>query len=433
MPEKITKIMRYQIKSPVDYTWKEINKILYEIQYQSYRLANKTIQLLWDFQNLSFTYKERFGEYLNIKDLPNKYNSIEGDISNQLRDDFYKLPSGTFDSVVIDSKSKWQTHKNEILKGEKSIINFKRDYPIKLRNRQIKIEHKEKDIYVFTLGLLSKEYKNELDRFNKTQISFNIKAYDNTQRVILDRIILSGEYTHGSAELINYKNKWFINLCYSFIPKEKELDKSTILGIDMGTVFPAYLAINNSHKREKIEGSEIDSFRRKTEKRRNEYLRQGKYCGKGRRGHGRNTRINPIEKLRDKVENFKNSVNHKYSKFIVDFAIKNNCGIIQMEDLSKIADGEKKRTFLGKWTYYDLQQKIEYKAKEKGIEVKKINPQYTSQRCSKCGYIDSNNRVSRDKFVCQSCGYDTHADYNAAKNISLPNIEEVIGEYIKST
>lgn len=253
----------------------------------------------------------------------------------------------------------------------------------------------------------------------ETQISFNVKAHDNTQRTILDRIVVSGEYKHGSAEILRHKNKWFVNLSYSFTPKVKELDKNTVLGIDMGVAFPAYMAINNSKNREKIEGGELDNYRRKIEKRRNEYLAQGKYCGPGRRGHGRKTRLKPIEKLRGKIENFKNNVNHKYSKFIVDFAVKNNCGVIQMEDLTKIADGEKKSTFLGKWTYYDLQSKIEYKAKEKGIEVRKVDPRYTSQKCSKCGHTEEENRVDRDTFLCKSCGFRAHADYNAAKNISM--------------
>ena len=118
MSVKLTKVMKYQIIKPIDIEWELVGKIFNELQYQSWKLANKTIQLFWDFQNLNFTYKERFGEYLKIKDLPNKYTSIEGDISSQLRNQLINLHSGTFDSVIIKAKDKWNQHKQKILKGE---------------------------------------------------------------------------------------------------------------------------------------------------------------------------------------------------------------------------------------------------------------------------------------------------------------------------
>jgi len=96
-----------------------------------------------------------------------------------------------------------------------------------------------------------------------------------------------------------------------------------------------------------------------------------------------------------------------------------------MEDLSKIKDKADTK-FLAHWTYYDLQNKIENKAKEHGIKVKKINPKYTSLRCSKCGHIAKKNRTEQAKFLCAKCGFRLHADENAARNISLPNIEKLI-------
>ena len=41
-----------------------------------------------------------------------------------------------------------------------------------------------------------------------------------------------------------------------------------------------------------------------------------------------------LEKLAGKIANFKNTKNHCWSRYIVDVAVKNKCGVIQMEDLS---------------------------------------------------------------------------------------------------
>ncbi|MEU1408553.1 zinc ribbon domain-containing protein [Streptomyces sp. NPDC005728] len=49
----------------------------------------------------------------------------------------------------------------------------------------------------------------------------------------------------------------------------------------------------------------------------------------------------------------------------------------------------------------------------------KVNPAYTSQRCSACGFVTENNRESQAVFRCKAagCGHREHADVNAAKNI----------------
>jgi putative transposase len=50
--------------------------------------------------------------------------------------------------------------------------------------------------------------------------------------------------------------------------------------------------------------------------------------------------------------------------------------------------------------------------------VQKINPAFTSQRCSACGHVDENSRESQARFVCTARGYACHADVNAARNIA---------------
>lgn len=117
-------------------------------------------------------------------------------------------------------------------------------------------------------------------------------------------------------------------------------------------------------------------------------------------------------------------INHQWSKYIVDTAVKNKCGVIQMEDLSGIKAS--RQNFLGNWTYYDLQQKITYKAEEKGIKVIKVDPQYTSQMCPICGYINKRNRSTQADFECLECGHIANADYNAARNIATPYIANII-------
>ena len=50
--------------------------------------------------------------------------------------------------------------------------------------------------------------------------------------------------------------------------------------------------------------------------------------------------------------------------------------------------------------------------------VEKINPAYTSQRCSACKHVDRRSRESQAGFRCTACGFACNADVNAARNIA---------------
>lgn len=112
---------------------------------------------------------------------------------------------------------------------------------------------------------------------------------------------------------------------------------------------------------------------------------------------------------------------HKVSRRIVEEAKEHDCQVIAFENLTDIRNRSEKfdRRFerqLHGWGFRKLQEFTEYKAKEQGIEVKYVNPENTSQKCSKCGHIS--NRNGSD-FKCHNCGYEVNADYNASKNIGL--------------
>ena len=192
----------------------------------------------------------------------------------------------------------------------------------------------------------------------------------------------------------------------------------------MGIHYPICASINGERKFFKIDGGEIEHTRRKIEARKKSLLKQGISCGEGRIGHGIKTRNKPVYDIEDKISRFRDTANHKYSRALINYAVNNNCGIIQMEDLTGITSDSSR--FLKNWSYFDLQTKIEYKAQEVGIKVVYIDPHYTSQRCSKCGYISKDNRTEQALFWCQKCGYKTNADYNASQNIAIKDIDKII-------
>lgn len=424
------KTMRYQVLKPLDESWDTMGNILRDLQYATWKVLNKTIQLHWEYDNLSAEYKAKTGVYPTKDEMKewSGYRGVEGYAYNALKEEYPIFNGGNLTQTIQQGTKRWKEDRLDVFNGHRSVPSFRRSAPITVNPNNIKI-HQDEQGYVATLSLVSMEKLKDLGR-KPGGFPLAIIARDNSQRVILNRII-SGQYKIGGSKIVHdkKKRKWFFLLTYSF-PKQEghDLNIDNIMGVDLGVATPLYMAFNNSLARYHVNGGEIEQFRRGIEARRRSMLKQGKWCGDGRRGHGKDTRLKPIELLSDRVKNFRDTTNHKYSRYVVDMAIKHNCATIQMEDLSGITEDANR--FLKNWTYFDLQTKIEYKAKEAGITVIKINPEYTSQRCSKCGYISRENRKTQAEFRCTECGFEENADYNAAKNISTLGIERLIQEQL---
>lgn len=420
--------------------FKELNEILFDIKSKTYKSCNEMITMYYIWYRQKEEYKKEHGKYPNEKEMFGKqYKNVVESRNKEIMIGCNTGNTGQTNQVVEKKFKDW------IKKGgtfKTSLPTFKADIPIFIKYDNFIIRHLEKS-YEVELRLFNKEYiKNIKEKYNAKCLTFKVAKLNGNERSTLDKII-TGQYKQGMAQLIYRKGKWNMIISFAFEAKKKDLDFNRILGMDLGIVNTATLSIYDSNyntydriawSKRVIDGSEIIHFRKKIYQRRMNMLKASKIYehNKGNCGHGRKNRTKAIDKLTGKVEAFRETYNHKLSRYIVDFAVKNNCGIIQMENLSGFPQ-HVKETFLKEWSYYDLQNKIKYKAEELGIKVNLINPKYTSQRCSKCGYINEKNRDCKNnqsKFKCLNCEYQENADINASMNIALPNIDKIIKEYI---
>lgn len=317
-----------------------------------------------------------------------------------------------------------------MLRGDKSVLSYKANQPLDIHKRAIKLEYnKAANKFYVSLSLLNKAGKEQYGI--NTPFVFEIVVKDKSIRTILERCF---DNIYGiSASQLTYnqkKKQWFLNLSYSFTAVENHLNEDKILGVDLGIVCPLVASVNGDYNRLTIKGGEIEQFRKKTEARKYSLHRQRPDCGDGSIGHGYQARMKPALKAADKVARFRDTYNHKISRSLIDYALKNDCGTIQMEKLTGIT--KDKDPFLKNWSYFDLQTKIEYKAKEQGIKVVYIDPAYTSQRCSKCGHIHKESRPEQARFKCIECGFEANADYNASQNIAIRDIDKLIAAEIKT-
>ena len=141
-----------------------------------------------------------------------------------------------------------------------------------------------------------------------------------------------------------------------------------------------------------------------------------------------------LKKLRKREKRVMKTASQKIAARIADTAKRHGAGTWQMEKLSKgIKDNDPWLT--RNWAPGMVVDAVRWQKKKLGVRLRFVDPSYTSQRCSKCGHISHKNRPKGKKgaayFKCVECGYEDHADKNAARNISTPGIEDLINETIK--
>ena len=323
----------------------------------------------------------------------------------------------TLDLVKQKVSVDYSNNFTDIVTGKMSLMNYKQNFPLMIDSKCINL-FKENDKYYIRIML-----GYELEIILGQRMNENILEL----KSILDKIIEDEEMSKQNKDYVKQyrfnqssiqfdkNNNVIFNLTFT-VPQDNTFKpvKGRVLGVDLGIKYPAYMCLNDDTYKKQHIGSINDFLKVRTQmQERRRELSKSLILTNG--GKGRSKKTQALKRLSEKERNFVKTYNHTISKRIVDFAKKHKCEYIHLEKLTK--DGFNDR-ILRNWSYYELQNMIEYKADRIGIKVKYINPSYTSQKCSKCGHIDKENRQTQEKFVCTQCGFELNADHNAAVNIA---------------
>lgn len=120
---------------------------------------------------------------------------------------------------------------------------------------------------------------------------------------------------------------------------------------------------------------------------------------------------NYLQSLKHKKNETNRVVNKFYELNVPDLVI-----LEDLKDVKKSSKLHKKfNNKLQYWSYLQVIDKLEKLSEIKGFEIKKVEPAYTSQTCSRCKVINKLNRKG-EIYQC-TCGLLIDADTNAAINI----------------
>lgn len=412
--------MRLRLHMP---RYKEIEKELKKLDSDK-KTSDKEIRdrLLNERKELDEDVKNKKKDFLQCS----KQNSTYQLVSKEFKQ---YIPSDILANLNQKIQENYNNNQKKIESGERALSTYKKgmEIPFSIReNKRLKLFVKENGIYLkWFKGILFK-------------LEFGKDASNN--RCIVERLIESDRQqknkgedyvaNNSSIKLIKKGNdkstRIFLLLSIDIPAKKQVLDKDVVLGVDLGIKCPLYLAINKNDNF-KMQIGDIEHFhnQRTMFQKRFKSL-QKLMCTQG--GHGRKKKLEPLEKLKEKERNWVHTQNHVYSREVIKQALKQNAGTIHMESLKDFGKGkdgyvkDEYKYLLRYWSYYELQSMIEYKAKLEGIEVKYIDPAYTSQTCSYCG--ERGERKKQEEFVCTNpqCkrrGEKINADFNAARNIAM--------------
>lgn len=437
----MTKVVKLRLISNNDniIDYKSVNKILWDIQKDTRNISNKVVQMVWENWGWESDYKKNNDMYptKEINQETYGYNSISGLIYHVLSDEFVNDNSSNLSQTIQSVVKALTKNKISYLRGDKSIPSFRKNVPIDVSGKNIKLfccenEKTKRNEWYTELSLISRKYKKELGL--KSSLNFKIlmppKATGSTSAILercADQI-----YKISSSKIIYQNGKWFLNLSYSFEKKTSNvsLDDNKVMGIHISNANAVTVAHSNSTYIDTIDGGEIEAFASQIYNRKRSIQKATKkysdLCGGGRVGHGYTTKLKPLEHIERTISNFRNTTNHKYSRQIVNWAIKYKCGVIQIEDLTGLSTDKLNVLKMKDWSYFDLTSKIEYKAKEVGIKVEKIPYIDLQKFCPDCNELSVHN--TDENMICEKCGqiYDTNDSIKYAVLLTDLHIKDKI-------
>ena len=233
-------------------------------------------------------------------------------------------------------------------------------------------------------------------------------------------------YKFGTAKLVNKHGKYYLHIPVTYEVEESNIsDICNVVGIDRGINF-VIATYDSKHKSGFVSGKAIKQKRANYSRLRKEL--QMRHTPSSRRR---------LKAIGQRENRWMQDINHQVSKALATGNPKHT--LFVLEDLTGIRNvtervKTKNRYVSVSWSFYDLEQKLIYKAKQNQSSVIKVDSRYTSQCCPACGHTEKSNRNKRiHLFTCKNCGYTSNDDRIGAMNLYRMGINYLADSQVPNT
>ena len=186
---------------------KDVYKVLWKVQDNVRTVKNKAVQILWEWYNFSQDFKKENGDYPKPKEILNY--SVSGYVYDRLKTESVMNTANLAMTLQNVDKS-FKASLKEFLKGERSIITYKKNQPLDVHNKAIRLSH-EDNIFYMDIALVNKEFAKEC---NGGSCSFKFKAMirDKSSRAIIERCFDKVYSVSGSKLCYDTKRRCGISI-----------------------------------------------------------------------------------------------------------------------------------------------------------------------------------------------------------------------------
>ena len=225
----------------------------------------------------------------------------------------------------------------------------------------------------------------------------------------------------GAAKLYYQKSRkqYFLIVALNIeLPDPQPTDHKNVVGVDVGQRYH-FVATDK-------DGKSLFEKGAATGQRKDQFARTRKSLQR----KGTRSATRRLVAVSGRERRFVADRNHVLSKMLLT---RFPGSIFGLEDLTNIRDrtegrsnpkaskkARKAKRRRSQWSFAELQTMLAYKAPLHGSLAVRVDANYTSQACHKCGHVSKDNRPGAGlEFVCEVCGHRGHADRVASVNIGL--------------
>ena len=228
------------------------------------------------------------------------------------------------------------------------------------------------------------------------------------------RNALKDKKLNSSVQLNQREGTWWLTLTYDEEIVVETAPDAPVVGIDVGIT--NFITTSTGKHFGGIDQKTRERHRRDREKRRRKAKLRACLKQKGKCTRLPSTSSRSGKKL---IRHTKQQINRAVNQCFTDAG--HTDAQFAYEELSVASMRFKTKqmnAYLRASNLAHLPRQIAWNATKRGVLATPVKSAYSSQECSRCHYTHRGNRVSQGTFHCLACGFEAHADKNAALNLS---------------
>ena len=224
------------------------------------------------------------------------------------------------------------------------------------------------------------------------------------------REALTGKTINSSVTLNKRENAWWLTLTYDEVIEVHTEQDATVIGVDVGIA--NFLTTSDGKHYGTFHGKLRERQKRDREKRRRKAKLRKCLEKKGVQKLPSTSSRSGQRLIRHVRQEINRAVNQCFAEHEgAQFAYE-HLSVATMKHKARAMNAYMRASNLA-----HIPRQIAWNAARRGTVAIRVKSAYSSQECSVCHYVDRANRPDQQTFCCQVCGYQVHADINAAINI----------------